>query len=134
MSQKQQTIKNEISLLGVGLHTGKKVRMTFKPAPINHGYAFTRLDLEGHPIIEATANYVVTTQRGTNLEKNGVQINTSEHVLAAAYALGIDNQGESCMAWRSDTKEPLTQVLVWQDKRKVMQINTLRFFSIKPSQ
>ena len=63
--------------------------MTFKPAPINYGYAFTRVDLEGSPIIEATANYVVTTQRGTNLEKNGVHINTSEHVLAAAYALGL---------------------------------------------
>ena len=91
MSQNQQTIQNEISLSGVGLHTGKKVTMTFKPAPINYGYAFTRVDLEGSPIIEATANYVVTTQRGTNLEKNGVHINTSEHVLAAAYALGIDN-------------------------------------------
>lgn len=91
MSQNQQTIKKEVSLSGVGLHTGRKVTMTFKPAPINHGYAFERIDLEGHPIIEATANYVVTTQRGTNLEKNGVHINTSEHVLAAAYALGIDN-------------------------------------------
>ncbi|MCK5814978.1 MAG: bifunctional UDP-3-O-[3-hydroxymyristoyl] N-acetylglucosamine deacetylase/3-hydroxyacyl-ACP dehydratase [Flavobacteriaceae bacterium] len=91
MSQKQQTIQNKISLSGVGLHTGRKVTMTFKPAPINYGYAFMRIDLEGAPIIEAKADYVVTTQRGTNLEKNGVHINTSEHVLAAAYALGIDN-------------------------------------------
>lgn len=91
MNHNQQTIKNEVSLSGVGLHTGKKVTMTFKPAPENHGYAFERIDLEGNPIIEAKAEYVVTTQRGTNLEKNGVQINTSEHVLAAAYALGIDN-------------------------------------------
>ena len=91
MSQNQQTIKNEVSLSGVGLHTGKKVTMTFKPAPVNSGYAFERIDLEGKPIIEAVANYVVTTQRGTNLETNGAQINTSEHVLAAAYALGIDN-------------------------------------------
>jgi UDP-3-O-[3-hydroxymyristoyl] N-acetylglucosamine deacetylase/3-hydroxyacyl-[acyl-carrier-protein] dehydratase len=65
--------------------------MTFKPAPVNRGYAFVRIDLEGKPIIEATANNVVTTQRGTNLEKNGVTVNTSEHVLAAVYALGIDN-------------------------------------------
>jgi UDP-3-O-[3-hydroxymyristoyl] N-acetylglucosamine deacetylase/3-hydroxyacyl-[acyl-carrier-protein] dehydratase len=65
--------------------------MTFKPAPINHGFAFSRVDLEGKPIIEAKADYVVTTQRGTNLEKNGVKIQTSEHVLAAAVGLDIDN-------------------------------------------
>ena len=91
MSQNQQTIQEKVSLSGVGLHTGNKVTMTFKPAPVNRGYAFVRIDLEGKPIIEATANNVVTTQRGTNLEKNGVTVNTSEHVLAAVYALGIDN-------------------------------------------
>lgn len=91
MNNNQKTIKKEISLSGVGLHTGNEVTMTFKPAPINHGYAFVRLDLEGTPVIEANANYVISTQRGTNLEKRGVQINTSEHVLAAVYALGIDN-------------------------------------------
>ena len=91
MSNKQQTIQNEISLSGVGLHTGITVKMTFKPAPENHGFAFMRVDLEGQPIIAAKAEYVVNTQRGTNLEKNGVQIQTSEHVLAAAVGLGIDN-------------------------------------------
>ena len=91
MSHKQQTIQNEISLSGVGLHTGNTVKMTFKPAPINHGFAFMRNDLEGEPIIAAKAEYVTDTQRGTNLEKNGVQIQTSEHVLAAAVGLGIDN-------------------------------------------
>ena len=91
MSNKQQTIKKEISLSGVGIHTGNTVNMTFKPAPVNHGFAFTRVDLEGQPIIAAKAEYVVNTQRGTNLEKNGVQIQTSEHVLAAAVGLGIDN-------------------------------------------
>lgn len=91
MSNKQQTIKNEISLSGVGIHTGNTVNMTFKPAPENHGFAFARVDLEGQPIIAAKAEYVVNTQRGTNLEKNGVQIQTSEHVLAAAVGLGIDN-------------------------------------------
>lgn len=91
MSKKQQTIKREVSLSGVGLHTGNTVKMTFKPAPIDYGYAFTRVDLEGEPIIAALAEYVVNTQRGTNLEKNGVQIQTSEHVLAAAVGLGIDN-------------------------------------------
>ncbi|MDP5093926.1 MAG: bifunctional UDP-3-O-[3-hydroxymyristoyl] N-acetylglucosamine deacetylase/3-hydroxyacyl-ACP dehydratase [Polaribacter sp.] len=91
MSKKQKTIQSEISLSGVGLHTGNNVTMTLKPAPINHGFAFVRVDLEGKPVIEAKAEYVVNTQRGTNLEKNGVQIQTSEHVLAAAVGLDIDN-------------------------------------------
>ena len=91
MSKKQKTIKQEVSLSGVGIHTGKTVNMTIKPAPVNHGFAFCRLDLEGTPIIGAKAEYVVNTQRGTNLEKNGVQIQTSEHVLAAAVGLDIDN-------------------------------------------
>ena len=91
MSKKQKTIQNEITLSGVGLHTGNQVTMVFKPAPENHGFAFKRVDLEGSPIIEAKAEYVSNTQRGTNLEKNGVQIQTSEHVLAAAVGLDIDN-------------------------------------------
>lgn len=91
MSKLQKTIQNEVSLSGVGLHTGNTVTMTFKPAPENHGFAFMRVDLEGNPIIQAKAEYVVNTQRGTNLEKNGVQIQTSEHVLAAAVGLDIDN-------------------------------------------
>lgn len=88
---KQKTIAKEVSLKGVGLHTGLEVTMTFSPAPANHGYAFQRIDLEGEPVIEADANYVVNTQRGTNLEKNGVRIQTSEHVLAALVGLDIDN-------------------------------------------
>ena len=88
---KQKTIQTEISLTGVGLHTGKEVKMTFKPAPINNGFTFIRIDLEGHPIIEADANYVVNTQRGTNLEKLGVKIQTPEHVLAALVGCDIDN-------------------------------------------
>ncbi len=88
---KQKTIKSEISLTGVGLHTGKEVTMTFKPAPINSGFSFVRVDLEGQPIIEADANYVVNTQRGTNLEKLGVKIQTPEHVLAALIGCDLDN-------------------------------------------
>jgi UDP-3-O-[3-hydroxymyristoyl] N-acetylglucosamine deacetylase/3-hydroxyacyl-[acyl-carrier-protein] dehydratase len=88
---KQKTIQSEISLTGVGLHTGKEVTITFKPAPINNGYTFVRVDLEGSPIIEADSNYVVNTQRGTNLEKLGVKIQTSEHVLAAFVGLDVDN-------------------------------------------
>jgi len=88
---KQKTIKTEISLKGVGLHTGKEVTITFKPAPINNGFTFIRTDLEGQPVIEADANYVVNTQRGTNLEKLGVKIQTPEHVLAALVGCDLDN-------------------------------------------
>jgi UDP-3-O-[3-hydroxymyristoyl] N-acetylglucosamine deacetylase/3-hydroxyacyl-[acyl-carrier-protein] dehydratase len=88
---KQTTIAKEVSLKGVGLHTGKEVTLTFKPAPENHGYTFVRVDLEGNPVIEADANYVVNTQRGTVLEKRGVKIQTCEHVLAALVGLEIDN-------------------------------------------
>ena len=88
---KQTTIAAEISLKGVGLHTGQEVVMTFKPAPVNNGFTFVRVDLEGQPIIEADANYVVNTQRGTNLEKLGVMIQTPEHVLAALVGCDLDN-------------------------------------------
>ena len=88
---KQKTIQNEISLIGVGLHTGNEVTMTFKPAPINNGFSFVRVDLEGNPVIEADANYVVNTQRGTNLEKLGVKFQTPEHVLAALIGCNLDN-------------------------------------------
>jgi len=88
---KQKTIKGEISMTGVGLHTGNEVTITFKPAPINNGFTFVRKDLEGNPIIEADANYVVNTQRGTNLEKLGVKIQTPEHVLAALVGCDLDN-------------------------------------------
>ncbi len=91
MSNYQKTIEKEVSLSGVGLHTGNKVTLTFKPAPVDFGFAFERIDLEGKPIIEAKAEFVTTTQRGTNIEKNGVRIHTSEHVLAAAVGLDIDN-------------------------------------------
>jgi len=88
---KQKTIAKEISLKGVGLHTGQEVTMTFKPAPINNGFTFVRVDLEEQPIIEADATYVVNTQRGTNLEKKGVMIQTPEHVLAALVGCDLDN-------------------------------------------
>ncbi len=87
----QFTIANEITLTGVGLHTGKEVTMTLKPAPVNHGYAFARVDLENNPIVEADVTYVVSTKRGTNLEKKGVTIQTCEHILAALVGMNIDN-------------------------------------------
>lgn len=88
---KQKTIQNRVSLTGVGLHTGKEVTLTFCPAEPNFGFGFKRTDLEGEPIIEADANFVTNTQRGTCIEKNGVTIQTSEHVLAALVGMGIDN-------------------------------------------
>ncbi len=91
INKKQRTIAKEVILKGVGLHTGQNVTMKFVAAPENHGYAFKRVDLEGQPVIEAAASYVVNTQRGTNLEKNGVKIQTSEHVLAALVGMEVDN-------------------------------------------
>src|SRR5688572_7338569 len=91
MSEKQQTIKQKVSVTGVGLHTGKKVTITFNPAPENHWYKFQRTDVEGQPIIEADADLVSDTSRGTTLEKNGVKVHTTEHVLAALLGMGIDN-------------------------------------------
>jgi UDP-3-O-[3-hydroxymyristoyl] N-acetylglucosamine deacetylase/3-hydroxyacyl-[acyl-carrier-protein] dehydratase len=88
---KQTTISKPISLNGVGLHTGQEVKLTFKPAKADNGYTFTRVDLESNPIIEANINFVTSTQRGTVLEKNGVTIQTCEHVLAALVGLEIDN-------------------------------------------
>lgn len=91
VDKKQKTIEKEVSLTGVGLHTGKEVTLTFKPAPEDFGFKFKRVDLDGEPVVEANANFVVDTQRGTNLEKSGVRIQTSEHVLAALVGLDIDN-------------------------------------------
>ena len=88
---KQTTISKSTSLKGVGLHTGKNVTLKFLPAGENFGYAFKRVDLEGEPIIKADASLVTSTQRGTCLEKNGVSIQTCEHVLAALVGLEIDN-------------------------------------------
>ncbi len=88
---KQKTIANEVSLTGVGLHTGKNVTLTFKPAETNNGFTFRRIDLEGSPVIKADANFVTSTQRGTCLEKNGVTIQTCEHVLAALVGMQVDN-------------------------------------------
>ena len=87
----QQTIKNEVSISGVGLHTGNKVTLNFKPAPANHGVSFKRIDLESQPIIEASASYVTETERSTTICKNGVKIQTPEHLLAACVGLKIDN-------------------------------------------
>ena len=89
--EKQKTLKEEISLSGIGLHTGKEVVLTMKPAKENTGFVFVRTDLEECPQVEADANYVTTTDRGTTLEKSGVKIHTCEHVLAALVGMDLDN-------------------------------------------
>lgn len=88
---KQKTLKGSFSLCGKGLHTGLSLTVTFNPAPENHGYKIQRIDLEGEPVIEAIAENVIDTQRGTVLGKGEVRVSTVEHGLAALYALGIDN-------------------------------------------
>jgi UDP-3-O-[3-hydroxymyristoyl] N-acetylglucosamine deacetylase/3-hydroxyacyl-[acyl-carrier-protein] dehydratase len=91
MITKQHTLKESFSLRGKGLHTGLKINIQFSPAPVNHGYKIKRTDLPDQPIIEAVAENVGNTQRGTIISKNGVQISTVEHALAALYALQVDN-------------------------------------------
>ncbi len=91
MSEKQKTIKQSISISGVGLHTGVESTITFVPAEEDFGIKFQRTDLENKPIIEADVDLVVHTNRGTNIEKNGVSIHTTEHVLAAIAGAQIDN-------------------------------------------
>lgn len=91
MSDLQKTLKEPVSLSGIGLHTGKEVTLTIKPAKENTGFVFVRTDLEGSPQVEADVNYVTTTERGTTLEKLGVRIHTCEHLLAALVGCDIDN-------------------------------------------
>ena len=91
MNEKQRTLAKEISLSGKGLHTGIKVTITFKPAPANHGYKFCRVDLPGKPIIDALAEHVTDTSRGTTLVQNNASVQTIEHVLAAFHGLRVDN-------------------------------------------
>jgi len=88
---KQHTIKGQVSLSGVGLHTGKKVNMTFHPAPVNHGFKFKRIDLVDQPIINADASAVVSTQRGTTIRQRDAQVSTVEHTLAALIGTNLDN-------------------------------------------
>jgi UDP-3-O-[3-hydroxymyristoyl] N-acetylglucosamine deacetylase/3-hydroxyacyl-[acyl-carrier-protein] dehydratase len=91
MNEKQRTLKRSVELSGVGLHTGEPVRLILCPAPANHGYKFQRIDLDGQPVIDADADRVVSTERGTTLEQNGAKVHTTEHALAALYALQVDN-------------------------------------------
>ncbi|NBA84189.1 bifunctional UDP-3-O-[3-hydroxymyristoyl] N-acetylglucosamine deacetylase/3-hydroxyacyl-ACP dehydratase [Emticicia sp. CRIBPO] len=91
MNLKQHSIKEKVSVSGVGLHTGEFVTLSIVPAPINHGIVFQRVDIEGKPIIPADVDYVVDTSRGTVLSKDGVRVHTTEHILAAIVGIQVDN-------------------------------------------
>ncbi len=88
---KQITLKSSFTLSGKGLHTGAHIDATFCPAPENHGYKIQRTDLEGEPIVDALAENIVSTNRGTVIGRGDVTISTIEHAMAALYALGVDN-------------------------------------------
>ncbi len=91
MTDKQHTIDHEVTLTGVGLHTGKTVTMKFIPAPADYGVSFCRVDIKEKPILKADIDYVIDTSRGTTISKNGVSLMTIEHTLAAIRGLDIDN-------------------------------------------
>ncbi|MCB0663491.1 MAG: UDP-3-O-acyl-N-acetylglucosamine deacetylase, partial [Saprospiraceae bacterium] len=91
MSDNQHTIKQEASLSGIGLHTGKQVNITFKPAPVNTGIKFQRVDLDDKPVIPADVARVVSTNRGTTIKNGEAQVSTIEHMLSALMGLGVDN-------------------------------------------
>lgn len=91
MADKQRTIQQTVSVKGRGLHTGLEVEVQICPADVNHGYVFQRVDLDGQPKVEALADYVTDTSRGTTLVQKGVKIHTVEHVLASLSGMGIDN-------------------------------------------
>ncbi|MBN2596401.1 bifunctional UDP-3-O-[3-hydroxymyristoyl] N-acetylglucosamine deacetylase/3-hydroxyacyl-ACP dehydratase [Labilibaculum sp.] len=103
MADKQRTLAKEFTLTGKGLHTGLEVSIKFLPASENHGYQFKRVDLEGQPIIEASAEYVGDTSRGTVLEKGECKVQTVEHALSALYGLGVDN----CLIEMNSSEPPI---------------------------
>lgn len=91
MSEKQHTLKKSINISGIGLHTGETVELIIEPAEANTGYQFQRTDLEGEPVVQADANNVVSTARGTTLKKGDAEVYTTEHLLAALYGMQVDN-------------------------------------------
>ena len=127
MTNKQTTINSSISLEGVGIHTGKDVKLTFNPADPDSGYVFKRVDLDGEPLIEALSKYVVNTQRGTTLEKSGVKLKTIEHVLAALVGLEIDNVSIEINAEEPPIMDGSSKFFVDAlEKAGIKQLNSLR--------
>ncbi len=91
MSHKQRTLAAPVAFRGKGLHTGLDVTMTVRPAEAGSGIRFRRTDLENQPVVEALADNVVDTSRGTTIEKRGARVGTIEHVMAALWGCGVDN-------------------------------------------
>ncbi|MFM8808929.1 MAG: UDP-3-O-acyl-N-acetylglucosamine deacetylase, partial [Chthoniobacterales bacterium] len=89
--QKQHTLAGPASLAGVSLHTGEKVTLTIRPAPVNHGFKFRRTDLKDQPTVDALASNVRTVERSTTLVEGNVKVHTVEHILSALTGLGVDN-------------------------------------------
>lgn len=118
--QKQKTLAASFSLQGKGLHTGLDINITFNPAPENHGYKVQRIDLEGRPVIEALAENVSTTQRGTVLARNDVRISTVEHALAALYAYEIDN----CLIEVDAPEFPILDGSAYYYSQKIREVGT----------
>ena len=117
---KQKTLKGSFSLCGKGLHTGLSLTVTFNPAPENSGYVIQRIDVESMPIIEAIAENVIDTQRGTVLGKGDVRVSTVEHGLAALYAMGIDN----CLIQVNGPEFPILDGSAVQYVNKINEIGT----------
>jgi len=115
---KQKTLKGSFSLFGKGLHTGLNLTVTFNPAPENTGYKIKRIDLEGEPVIDAIAENVVDTQRGTVLGKGDARVSTVEHGLAALYALGVDN----CMIQVNGPEFPILDGSAIQYVEKIKEV------------
>ncbi len=115
---KQKTLKGSFSLFGKGLHTGLNLTVTFNPAPENTGYKIKRIDLEGEPVIDAIAENVIDTQRGTVLAKGEARVSTVEHGLAALYALGIDN----CMIQVNGPEFPILDGSAIQYVEKIKEV------------
>ena len=117
---KQKTLKGSFSLFGKGLHTGLNLTVTFNPAPENTGYKIKRIDLEGEPVIDAIAENVIDTQRGTVLAKGEARVSTVEHGLAALYALGIDN----CLIQVNGPEFPILDGSAIQYIEKIKEVGT----------
>ena len=120
---KQTTLKGSFSLCGKGLHTGLSLTVTFNPAPENTGYKIQRIDLEDQPVIDAVAEHVVDTQRGTVIAKGDIRVGTIEHGMAALYALGIDN----CLIQVNGAEFPIVDgsAVKYVEKIKQVGIETL---------
>ena len=91
MDYRQRTLKDEVGCTGIGLHSGKKVKLTIKPAPPDTGIKFIRRDITGHPIIDVHFENVTDTNLATSISNNGYKVSTIEHLMAAFFGLGIDN-------------------------------------------